>query len=140
MNRYVEAYESLVKVIDELSSLPSTSIILVEGRKDESALRALGIRSKIAAVNSSKPLEEIVSGYQEAILLLDYDRRGMLLSKRLEVRLRAASVRPNLEYRRRIRRFTMGELSHIEGLKAYVRSMEARAGKGHPTSRTRVGH
>ena len=44
MNRYVEAYESLVRVIDELRSLPSTSIILVEGRKDASALRALGIR------------------------------------------------------------------------------------------------
>ena len=73
-----------------------------------------------------RSLPETLSGFREAVILTDYDRHGGYLAGRCERTARSFGLRPNLEFRRRIRKATFRELSHIEGLDAYVRNLGRR--------------
>jgi 5S rRNA maturation endonuclease (ribonuclease M5) len=126
LQRARDIQEALEPILDDLKSLPPGTVILVEGSKDEAALRNLGIGSEIRHVHPSRSLPDKLSGFVEAVILTDYDRHGSYLAGRCERTARSFGVRPNLEFRRRIRKATFKELSHIEGLDAYVRNLDRR--------------
>jgi 5S rRNA maturation endonuclease (ribonuclease M5) len=63
--------------------------IIVEGKKDIETLRTLSIGGKIIPAKSGKSLLDVVSEVEndrpeEVILLLDFDRRGQELTRRLK--------------------------------------------------------
>ncbi len=126
LQRTRDIQEALSLVLEELRSLPRGTVILVEGSKDEAALRNLGIASPVRRIHPSRSLPEALSGFEEAVILTDYDRHGSYLAKRCEGTARSFGVKPNLDFRRRIRKATYRELSHIEGLDAYVRNLGRR--------------
>lgn len=127
MQRIREGYRELCEFLEDLRSLPQDALILVEGPKDESSLRELGITTPVAYIHSSTPLYQKVKGFQEVIILTDYDREGRHLARRSQETIRSVGVRPNLEFRRRLRKASMGEISHIEGLHTYFANLGARA-------------
>jgi len=121
-----QSYQRLTDILEELNSLPEGISILVEGRKDELSLRKLGIKAPIIHIHSSMSLSELLSPWDEVIILTDYDREGRQLSRRYESAARSLSVKPNTSYRRRIKQATMGEVSHIEGLHTYLIHLKER--------------
>jgi 5S rRNA maturation endonuclease (ribonuclease M5) len=96
-------YEEILRELEELRELSETSPIIVEGRKDEDALRGLGIAGKFFTVSNGIPFyefcEDIAEGYREVILLTDLDREGHKLAKRLRSCLGQRGVRINEKFR-----------------------------------------
>ena len=126
LQRTQEIQQALDVILDELAFLPEGTLILVEGSKDEASLRNLGIKAPVECIHSSRSIPEIVKGYEEVVILTDYDRHGGYLARKSEKTARSFGVRPNMEYRRKLRKATLGELSHIEGLDTYVRNLSKR--------------
>lgn len=73
----LQALEELFRILSELNrKVP----VIVEGKKDVIALRALGLQGEVIQVHGGKSLyelsEEIHEKFNEVILLIDWDRKG----------------------------------------------------------------
>jgi 5S rRNA maturation endonuclease (ribonuclease M5) len=80
----LEALEELLSALLELNKrIP----VIVEGKRDVLALRALGFEGELLQVHSGKGLyefsEEVHERFKEVILLLDWDQRGEVLYESL---------------------------------------------------------
>lgn len=97
--------------------------IIVEGKKDQAALRSLGITNNIISLNS-KPLfgiiEEVATHYSDVIILTDLDQEGKKLYGSLHRGLSHYGVRVHNELRYFLLRNT--PVSQIEGLFTYYRT------------------
>ncbi len=82
--RYDLALRALREAIDENKS---GAVILIEGKRDEIALRKLGFEGPIEKLNRGWPVEKLIayldSNYESCILLMDWDRTGGRLQKKL---------------------------------------------------------
>jgi 5S rRNA maturation endonuclease (ribonuclease M5) len=109
--------------------------IVVEGRKDAETLRTLGVPGRIiTAKTGGKSRLDLVSeleetGTGEVILLLDFDRRGKEWTRALEKALERAMVRANVTFWRELLRLAGKELKDVEGLAAYVHTLQKKIGK-----------
>ena len=62
------------------------SVVVVEGKRDSNALRKLGFSGKILEFHSFRGLvkfSDSVAKYKNVILLLDGDKKGRYLTKRI---------------------------------------------------------
>ena len=111
---------------DSLKGIP----IVVEGNKDVQALNCLGIIGNIIkGKTSGKTLLDVLDEIEntrsrEVILLLDFDRRGKELTKRIASRLEALKIIPNLTYWKMLLGLVGRELKDIEGLATYLENLK----------------
>ena len=106
--------------IDRLNHVNTTVPVLVEGRNDERALRKLGISGEIlhlhaGGVSIYERCRWIDRHYAQMILLLDWDRRGRQLRRRV-LRFLEADWRTYDMYRREIERLVGAYTQHVEDL------------------------
>lgn len=102
-------------------NLKKDSIVVVEGKKDAEALGALGFSGNVCQFHRFKGLANFgdwVSRYQRIIILLDSDRKGAYLTRRM-VSLLEHRVTVDLSFRRRLTAITRGKIRHIEDLSKY---------------------
>ena len=82
--RYDLALRALREAIDENKS---GAVVLIEGKRDEIALRKLGFEGPIEKLNRGWPVEKLIayldSNFDSCILLMDWDRTGGRLQKKL---------------------------------------------------------
>jgi 5S rRNA maturation endonuclease (ribonuclease M5) len=114
----------IFKVKDFVKSLNFThnSIIVVEGKKDEEALKKLGYSGKICQFHSFKGLikfADSIPKYKNLILLLDSDRKGRYLTKRIIAQLQHRMT-IDLSYRKELTIVTKGRVKNVEDLSMYV--------------------
>ncbi len=114
----------ILQVQDFIKSLNSKKncIIVVEGKKDKEALYKMGFSGKICQFHSFKGLAKFtdsVSGNKCLILLLDSDRKGAYLTKRILSQLEHR-MKVDLSFRKNLTRITKGKIRHIEDLSLYV--------------------
>lgn len=87
-----ERLEGLEAALERLAALSADHVILVEGLKDEVALRAAGVDGEFYHVQSGggpvRAAEHVWRKGSAAVVMTDWDRRGGSL---------AASLRENLE-------------------------------------------
>jgi 5S rRNA maturation endonuclease (ribonuclease M5) len=95
-------FEKLERLLTELKE--DQRIKVVEGRKDYDALSYFGIKN-IEMLNG-RPLQEIASLGKDVILLMDYDRKGEELTRRLAELFRNESAKTDLSYRKELGRIT----------------------------------
>jgi 5S rRNA maturation endonuclease (ribonuclease M5) len=112
------------KVKDFVKSLNSThnSIIVVEGKRDEYALKKLGYSGKICQFHSFKGLMKFADSmpkYKNLILLLDSDRKGRYLTKRIIAQLQHRMT-IDLSYRKELTVVTKGRVKNVEDLIMYA--------------------
>ena len=119
-------YESdeISKVKDFVKSLNSehNSIIVVEGRRDEEAIKKLGFTGKICQFHSFKGLIKFTDSmprYKSLILLLDSDRKGRYLTKRIVSQLQH-KMTVDLSYRKQLTIITKGKIKNVEDLSVYA--------------------
>lgn len=129
-----EKEEKILQVLESLAeeSTKGTPII-VEGKKDIETLRALAVEGKlISAKTGGKSLLDIIfqvekTGTREVILLLDFDRRGKELTKRLKQQLENLRIKPNITFWRALSTLVGKEVKDIEGLTAYIETLRKKA-------------
>ena len=116
--------QDVFKVKDFVKSLNSAhdSIIVVEGKRDEDALKKLGYSGKICQFHSFKGLVKFADSmpkYKNLILLLDSDRKGRYLTKRIIAQLQHRMI-IDLSYRKDLTIVTKGRVKHVEDLSMYA--------------------
>lgn len=123
----VGALEAWLEEADEASR---AAPLLVEGEKDETTLRALGIRGAIRRVQGLHTVftfaERLAGeGVREAVVLTDWDRAGGRLARLLAEALPANGIRADLDLRRRLALHAM-EIRHVESLDTYLATLRSR--------------
>lgn len=112
-------FDELNKVICELREDERPKI--VEGEKDKRALEHFGIRN-IRMIHG-KPLSGLAGSIKkDAILLVDFDRTGRQLAKRLSDLLKNESVNADLDYRRKLRKYA--KINNLEELVVKYNKLE----------------
>ena len=115
MNNKMEEFYNLIDKIKD-----SNTLIIVEGKKDRSALQKLGIQN-ITELNK-KPLfqivEEISSSNEECIILTDLDKEGKKIYSKLNSNLQKNGVKINNKFRKFL--FNHTKLRQIEGIYTYL--------------------
>ena len=111
------------QVKDFVKSLNSRhdSILVVEGKRDEDALKKLGYIGKICQFHSFKGLIKFADSmpkYKNLVLLLDSDRKGRYLTKRIIAQLQHR-VTIDLSYRKELTVITKGRVKNVEDLAKY---------------------
>lgn len=130
-----EKEEKILQVLERLVKESAKGIpIIVEGKKDVEALRALAIEGKIIeAKTSGKSMLDVISEVeecetQEVILLLDFDRRGREWTKRLKQYLEKMQIKPNIFFWKKLLSIAGRDVKDVEGLPSYMATLKKKAG------------
>ncbi len=122
-----EAFDEFLALWERLrsdSAEPGT-VVVVEGERDRTALRRLGVTGAIVLVHRGSSLagtaQELVGHHRRVIVLTDWDREGGEIARRLRGFLEPERLTLDLDYRRRLARILRGELVHVEGLHGWAR-------------------
>lgn len=114
-------------------SAESGTVVVVEGDRDQTSLRRLGLPGPIVKVHRGRALagtaHDLVGRSRRVIVLTDWDAEGGHLARRLREFLGAERLHLDLEYRRRFARVVRGELVHVEGLYGWARRLAERQGE-----------
>jgi 5S rRNA maturation endonuclease (ribonuclease M5) len=121
--------ETLEQVEELLGELRECSIdgvpILVEGAADERALRKLDIKEKIFRISSgSKTLLnflENLAGFEQIVILTDFDRAGDKLAGFCAEHLRRLGVEPIMDIREKLKALLRKDVKDIQGLAGFLR-------------------
>lgn len=103
--------------------------LLIEGKKDEEALRELGINGNFIKV-SGTPLklfeiaEKATASSSKIIILTDFDKKGNLLARKLSEDIQRLGYNPDLQIRRKIMGITRRYIKDIEGLPRHLQQLE----------------
>ncbi|AAB85388.1 toprim domain-containing protein [Methanothermobacter thermautotrophicus] len=122
----------LQQITDELEELKYQGEqgipILIEGRKDEEALRELGVNGPFIKVSGTRlSLSEIAlraSRTSRVIILTDFDRKGSELAKRLYRDMQSLGADPDLRIRRRLMGMTRRYIKDIQSLPSYIERLK----------------
>jgi len=128
--RLKEKEEKILQVLEALAEESAKGKpIVVEGKKDVDALRALGVAGAVLTVKTGgKSFLDTVCeiekmGVPEVILFLDFDRRGKEGTKHLKKSLERAKIKPNIKFWRELSALVRKEIQCIESLTAYLHTL-----------------
>ena len=112
--------DDMKKFIKHLNS-KNESVVVVEGKRDSIALEKLGFSGKILEFHSFKGIvkfSDSVAKYKSIILLLDGDRKGRYLTKRI-IDLLEHRTKIDLSFKKKLVSITKGKIRFIEQLVCY---------------------
>ena len=125
-NEKLKVIKEINEFIDQINSESTQeSLILVEGKRDLEALSYLGCNGKIKIYHNFKNPIDLVDkfrdNYKKLIILLDLDRTGEIMTKKICNMLSQKYI--DQKYRMRLLRITQGKVKNIEELKSFYDSM-----------------
>ena len=95
--------------------------LLIEGPRDELALRKLGYSGSLSTVSSLVRSGTVVFGEKKKVVILtDLDREGTVLASKHLKRLNHEGFRTSLRERRRLKGASRGVFLHIENLARFA--------------------
>jgi len=129
--RLKEKQEKILLTLASLAQETARGIpIVVEGKNDVEALRALTIEGKIIqAKTGGKSMLDVLSeveayGTGEVILLLDFDRRGREWTRGLRQHLEKMQIKPNVAFWEKLRGIVGRDVKDVEGLASYMETLK----------------
>lgn len=118
----------LREVFDDLQELNKNIPVIVEGKRDASALRSLGLMGDIITLHNGKDLYEFCDDlsrrHSRVILLLDWDRKGEELQRILSHNLKGHWEEFS-SFRDLLKILCQKEIKDIEGIPSLLRRLEA---------------
>lgn len=127
------SFRKLLRLNEELEELKYYGEqgvpILIEGKKDEKALRELGIEGDFIKVSGS-PLnlfeiaEIAAESSPQVIILTDFDKKGNQLAKRLSQDIQSLGSHPDTQIRRKIMGMTRKYIKDIQSLPKHINKLE----------------
>lgn len=122
--------ELLTKLFQKLSMRGEKGIpIIVEGRKDLSALRKLGVDGSVVCIKSSaKVLTDILDDMkgEEVTLFVDFDESGVSLAKDITRYLEGRGVKVDSVFWREVRSLVRKDVKDVEGVPSYLEKLKKR--------------
>ena len=123
----MERAERLREIIEYLYEVNKTIPVIVEGKKDASALRTLGLEGDIITLHNGNNLydfcDDISQRFERVVLLLDWDRKGEDLNRILSGHLKGHWEEYS-SYRELFKVLCQKEIKDIEGIPALLRRLE----------------
>lgn len=123
----IERAERLRTLLQYLHEINETTPVIVEGKKDASALRSLGIIGDIITLHNGRNLyefcDDIARRFHRVVLLLDWDRKGEDLNKILSGHLKGHWEEFS-SFRELFKILCQKEIKDIEGIPALLRRLE----------------
>lgn len=122
----IENKQTTIKNIDDfILSLNNesnrNSIVIVEGKKDVEALYYLGYSGKIKTYHhfrgTTNFIDRCSTNYNKLILLLDSDRKGNAITKKILSQLNGKII--DLNYKKKLLKITGGRIKKIEEIKSF---------------------
>jgi len=110
-----------IKKFMDLLNSQKDSVVVVEGKRDSAALIKLGYSGKILEFhrfNGMIKFADSAAKYRELILLLDGDRKGRYLTKKI-IELLEHRTKINLLFKKKLVSITKGKIRFIEQLICY---------------------
>jgi 5S rRNA maturation endonuclease (ribonuclease M5) len=108
------------------------ALVVVEGQRDETALRSLGYTGKLFLLCHGGSVIKLVNNakrFKKIILLLDLDNKGRSLTKKSAIVLEEQKIPIDLFFRRQLASLTHGKLQRVEDLDRYIKYFENDMGK-----------
>ncbi len=134
----VNLEKRMEKIFDLLSRLSEEGAkgipIIIEGKKDVRSLKRLKIKgnmitAKTFGMTSIDVLREIKRRQKrEVIILLDFDRRGKELTKRLLRQFEREKIKCNLSYWKKLQFLVGRNVKDVEGLYSYLETLMDKLG------------
>ncbi len=124
------SFRRLSRIVEELSFRTEQGTpILIEGKKDEEALKKLGIEGNIIKVSGSglklfEVAERAVESSSEVIILTDFDKQGNILAKKLSNDIQSLGSHPDLNIRKNLMNITRRYIKDIESLPKHLKQLE----------------
>jgi len=114
--------EEILKLLEDLRERnEGGETIIVEGERDRTSLRRLGIQGKIVC-SSQRSISDLIDILRETsvIILTDWDRQGIERGKYLLTHLQASGIRCDFELHRKLSALLKKEIKDVESLERYV--------------------
>lgn len=117
------SHDEIAQIKNLISELNSerNGVVVVEGKRDSSALKDLGCSREILEFHSFGGITKFadsVSSCTNLIILLDSDRKGRYLTRRIIDQLeRRAKI--NMSYKKRLNKIANGRIRMIEEMSRY---------------------
>lgn len=125
--RDLERAERLREVFAALYEVNNRFPVIVEGKKDATALKKLGLTGDIIILHSGKNLydfcEDIIERFTKVILLLDWDTKGEILYKSMGKNLRGHWEEFSA-FRSLIKILCQKEIKDVEGIPRLLARLE----------------
>jgi 5S rRNA maturation endonuclease (ribonuclease M5) len=124
------SFRRLLSIMEELQNCAEEGMpVLIEGKKDEKALRELGINGNFIKVSGSglklfEIAEIAVKSSSRIIILTDFDKKGSELAKRLSEDIQSLGSHPDLRIRNKIMGITRRYIKDIESLPRHINQLE----------------
>jgi len=115
------SYDEISDLRDFIVSLNlSSSVVIVEGKRDTAALKSLGCNQQILEYHKFGGMTKFADSVSDKnlILLFDSDRKGKYLARKVIEQLERRT-RIDLSYKKRLVQITRGRISAIEELSQY---------------------
>jgi len=110
-----------IKKFMDLLNSQKDSVVIVEGKRDSAALMKLGYSGKILEFhkfNGMIKFTDSAAKYRKIILLLDGDRKGKYLTKKI-IELLERRTKIDLLFKKKLVSITKGKIRFIEQLVCY---------------------
>jgi 5S rRNA maturation endonuclease (ribonuclease M5) len=124
------SFIKLSSLIEELKICGEHGIpVLIEGQKDEKALRELGVNGNFIKVSGSglklfEIAEIAAQSSSRVVILTDFDRKGSQLAKRLSEDIQSLGSHPDLRFRKTLMGITRRFIKDIESLPRHLEQLE----------------
>jgi len=110
----------LKKFVFQLNSLKNSAVV-VEGKRDSTALKKLGYSGKVLEFHRFGGMvnfADFAAKYEKIIILFDRDKKGRYLTGKA-IHLLQRRTKVDLSYKRKLRCITKGKIMFIEQLVCY---------------------
>lgn len=97
---HLEVAEEIRAAVEKLRHEDESAVVVVEGPKDEESLRHMGFGGRVIHLRSLRGFMRAKPSLGKVILLLDFDREGRNMTKRLTKMLTSEHVKVDLYYYR----------------------------------------
>lgn len=116
--------KQLLELLGTLRKEAAQSPIIVEGKKDERSLRALGFDGEIVQLNKGLSLlnfcDELKKRYEKVIILCDWDRTGGKITRKLATYFDSLDMDYDVELRKKLIFLGKKRIKDVEGILSYI--------------------
>ncbi len=118
--------EQIEELLDELRRYSVEGVpVVVEGVRDEEALRELGVGGDIFRVSGSRQTAlnflEGLAGHRRIVVLTDFDRAGGELARFCAKNLQRLGVEPITDLREKLKALLRKDVKDVQGLAKFLR-------------------
>ena len=116
----VQNLQKFVNMLNEESN--NGAVVVVEGKRDVSALLSVGFNGNVVTLNNFKGVNGLVDNLDKVskvILMLDMDPKGKYLTHKILKLLQCKGKNVDMFYKRKLAEITKGKVRQIEEIMIY---------------------